>query len=82
VNLTPEQTAAVAFIITAVVAAGIRGIWVWGWVHQAALKSVTDQLARERTEKAFWRNVALKSMGHTDKALEIAASSEKPTRDG
>lgn len=61
-GLTPEQTAAVGGIIVAVVVAGIRKVWVWGWTYASAIE-----------ERDFWRATALRSMGHADKAIDIAA---------
>lgn len=79
VTLTAEQVIAAAAIVSAVVAAGVKGLWVFGWVYQALQK----QLAEMTRDRDFWRDVALKSMGHTDKALDATALAlEKPSGDG
>ena len=62
-GLTPEQTAAVAGILGTVIVAGIKGIWVFGWTYQKAI-----------ADAEFWRSTALKSMGHTDHAVNTASS--------
>lgn len=61
-NLTPEQVVAVAGILTAVIGAGLRKVWVWGWTYQQVVE-----------DRDFWRKIALQSMGHADKAIDIAA---------
>ena len=60
--LTPEQTAAVAGILAAVILAGMTGKWVWGWTYRAVVE-----------DRDFWRSTALRAMGHADKAVDIAA---------
>ena len=66
-GLTPEQTAAVASIIVAVVVAGIRKVWVWGWVFHAM-----------EVERNYWRDLA-----HSGTALarEAVALETKPETD-
>lgn len=76
--MTDAQVAAVAGIIGAIVAAGMAGQWVFGWVHKAIVRSLERQLAESKQETAFWRGVALKAMGHTDRALEKIPDAEKP----
>jgi hypothetical protein len=41
---------------------GFRGWYVWRREHDAV-----------KVDRDYWRDVALESMGHTDKALEVAA---------
>lgn len=53
--------AAITTVLTAVIGTGIRKVWVWGWV-----------LADMESERDFWRDTALKAMGHTDKAITVA----------
>jgi hypothetical protein len=59
-TLSPEQVIAVAGIIGAVVGAGIRRAWVWGWTY-----------TEMRDDRDFWRSTALTAMGHTDKAIDV-----------
>jgi hypothetical protein len=61
-GLTPEQVAAVGGIISAVILAGAKRFWVWGWSYQAVVE-----------DRDFWRKIALQSMGHAEKAIDIAA---------
>jgi hypothetical protein len=78
VSLTPEQVAALGAIVTAVVLAGMRGVWVWGWVY----KELVKQLDQERREKVYWRGVALRSLDHADHALkQNEALTDKQTLD-
>ena len=41
---------------------GFRGWYVWRREHDAV-----------SADRDFWRSIALKAMGHADKALEVAA---------
>lgn len=59
--LTSEQVVVLAGIIGAVIGAGIRRAWVWGWTY-----------TEMRAERDFWRDTALQAMGHTDKAIDVA----------
>lgn len=56
--MAPEQWT-IAGIVVAIASAGLAKLWVFGWTY-ADMKSDRD----------FWRSIALKSMGHVDKALE------------
>jgi hypothetical protein len=58
--LTAEQVVVMAGIITAVVGAGIRRAWVWGWTY-----------TEMRDDRDFWRKTALTAMGHTDRAIDV-----------
>lgn len=49
----------IASAITAVVGAGIRKVWVWGWV-----------LADMREERDWWRTFALRSTNTAEKAID------------
>lgn len=59
--LDPSQWTLLTFIV-AIGAAGLRQLWVWGWTY-----------AEVKKDRDFWRNTALKALGHTDKALDIAS---------
>jgi hypothetical protein len=61
-TLTPEQVAALGGILGAVVIAGIRQVWVWGWTYKAMVD-----------DRDFWRRHALRSSDLTDRAIDIAA---------
>jgi len=65
-SLTPEQVAAVAGIITAVILSGMAKKWVWGWQYKAM-----------EEDRDFWRKVAMQSLGHADKALDTASTAVK-----
>ena len=45
---------------------GARGWYVWKREHDAV-----------RTDRDFWRATALQALGHTDKALEVAAKGRR-----
>jgi hypothetical protein len=47
---------------------GHKRLWVFGWI----LAECEQRLDEMETDRNFWRDVALKSMGHTDKALDVA----------
>ena len=72
-GLTPEQVAAVGGILTAVIVAGIRKVWVWG----RELAAMEKQLEAQVVETHFWRRAALKALGHADSLLGIPP--EKPS---
>lgn len=59
-GLTPEQVAAVAAILVAVVAAGLAKKWVWGWVYADMVE-----------DRNFWRRQALRLADHSDQALDV-----------
>jgi hypothetical protein len=56
--MTAEQLAIAGGIIASIVTAGLAKKWVFGWVYSEMV-----------ADRNFWRDVALKSMGHVDKAL-------------
>lgn len=60
--------AAIGTILTAVVGTGVKKVWVWGW----ALKDKQDQLDDMEHDRNFWRDTALRAMGHADKAMSVA----------
>jgi hypothetical protein len=47
---------------------GHRRIWVFGWL----LIEAETRLDEMQADRDFWRNTALKAMGHTDKAMDVA----------
>lgn len=59
-------------LLLAIGAAGLRGLWVWGWVYKSREKDLLAQLEERTADRDFWRGTALKAMGHTDKALNVA----------
>lgn len=66
--LTPEQFTIIGLLI----AAGIAGLakkWVFGWVYDAKVQD----LAAMTEDRNFWRDATLEAMGHTGKAIEVAA---------
>lgn len=54
--------AAIGTILTAVVGAGIRQVWVWGWTYKAMVE-----------ERDFWRSATLELIPITGKATQIVA---------
>lgn len=73
-NLDPQQIGIVG-IVLAIGVAGRAKVWVWGWTYVEKVADLVKQLAEMKTDRDFWRDTALKSMGHTDKALEVASAS-------
>lgn len=58
--IDPQQVTVIA-VLFGIGAAGLAKKWVFGWTYAALEK-----------DRDFWRDVALKSLGHTDKALDVA----------
>ena len=67
-----QLLAGIGTILTAVVVAGIKKVWVWGY----QLTDKDDDLAEMTVDRNFWRDTALKAMGHTDKALDVAGKKD------
>jgi hypothetical protein len=65
-GLDPQQTTVIALLL-AIGAAGVAKQWVFGWVYASKERDLSDMTK----DRDFWRDTALKSMGHTDKALGI-----------
>jgi len=66
-NFDPDQVTIVG-ILTALGVAGLRRMWVFGWTYADKVKDLVDMTE----DRNFWRDTALQSMGHTDKALVVA----------
>lgn len=58
--MSPEQWT-IAGLLTAALATGMRGMWVFGWVYQAAIK-----------DAQFWRDRALAGTGLAEMATDVA----------
>lgn len=58
--LDPEQLTIVALLL-AIGGAGLKRLWVFGWTYEAKAK-----------ESDFWRDLYLKGVQITDKALAVA----------
>lgn len=58
--LTPEQITIIGLLL-AIGGAGLKKLWVFGWTYADVVK-----------DRDFWRDTALKSMGHTDRAIRTA----------
>lgn len=58
--MDPEQLT-IAGLLIATIAAGARGLWVFGWVYQAALAEVK-----------FWRDRALEDISLAEMATDEA----------
>lgn len=66
--ITDPQQLTVLGVLLAIGAAGLKKLWVWGWTYQEKV----DEVVEMTKDRNFWRDTALKAMGHTDKALEVA----------
>ena len=66
-GLDPQQTTVVALLL-AIGGAGVLKQWVFGWVY----REKDDDLQEMTKDRDFWRDTALKALGHTDKALDVA----------
>ena len=60
--MNPEQIT-IAGLLIAAIAAGARGMWVFGWIYKAAI-----------VDRDFWRDRALGSTGLAEIAAEEAES--------
>lgn len=66
-TLDPQQLTVVALLF-GIGAAGLAKKWVFGWVYAA----LEDRLLKTEADRDFWRDTALKALGHADKALDVA----------
>lgn len=66
-NLDPQQVTIVALLF-GIGGAGLAKKWVFGWVYAA----LEDRLLKTEKDRDFWRDTALKALGHADKALDVA----------
>lgn len=66
---------AIGTILSGVVGAGIKKVWVWGWVY----KDKDDDLIEMTKDRNFWRDTALALVGINERAIEVAAA--KRSRD-
>lgn len=69
VGLTPAQAIVVATVIMAVIGAGVRQIWVWGWTYKAKVDEC-DQ----------WKRLALSLVGINEQAInkvELVVKAQK-----
>lgn len=73
-DLSPEETTALLAAIGAIVAAGVKGIWVWGREKKAV-----------ELERDWWRHAYFQQHGLTDHAIGTAEKavtiSETPKSD-
>lgn len=70
--MDPNQLT-VAAIAVGLAVAGVGKLWVFGWTYADKVKDL-DSMEQDRD---FWRDTALKSMGHTDTALDVAAKGKR-----
>lgn len=66
--IAPEVVVALLSALGAITTAGIKGVWVWG-----------RELRKAERDGDFWRDIALRSMGLTDAAIEVV---KKKSGDG
>jgi hypothetical protein len=71
VNLDPQQVTVLGLVL-AIGMAGLKKVWVWGWTYAEKVAELVEQLAETKKDRDFWRDIALRSMGHTDRALDVA----------
>lgn len=57
--------AAIGTLLGGITAAGLARKWTWGY-----------QLADMTKDRDFWRDAALRAMGTTDKALDVATTTK------
>ena len=62
--MQPDQLTLLG-LIGAIAAAGLAKLWVFGWTYADKVKDLGEMTI----DRNFWRDTALKSMGHVDKAL-------------
>jgi hypothetical protein len=62
--VTPEQWTILG-LVGAITTAGLAKLWVFGWTYTDKVKDLGEMTL----DRNFWRDTALKSMGHVDKAL-------------
>lgn len=67
-GLDPQQITIVALLF-GLGAAGLKKYWVFGWQYADKMA----EMVKLEEDRNFWRDTALKALGHTDKALEVAA---------
>jgi len=65
--LTTEQITIIGLLL-AIGGAGLKKLWVFGWTYADKVKDLAEMTA----DRDFWRDTALKSMVHTDKAIRVA----------
>lgn len=67
------QTGILGVIVLAIVGAGFKRLWVFGWTHNV----IVAQLERERDAKAVeceqWKSLALSQVGITEQIVDKAA---------
>lgn len=63
-GLDPQQITVIS-VLVGLGLAGLRKMWVFGWTYT---DKETD-LAEMTKDRDFWRDTALKAMGHVDQAL-------------
>lgn len=61
------QQITVAALLLAIGGAGLKKLWVWGWTYADRLADIAEL----KKDRDFWRDTALKALGHVDKALEV-----------
>lgn len=61
---------AIGTAVTAVVGAGIKKVWVWGWT----LKDKDDDLEAMTKDRDFWQDLCLQLAGVNEAAVKALAS--------
>lgn len=71
----PPFTLLVVFVVGL-----MRKWWVLGWTHLESIDGMQRRLDAKDKEIDRWQSTALRLMGHTDRAIDLAASSSREIR--
>lgn len=55
---------------------GMRGTWIFGFLHTAMLDQVLKELATSQASEAAWRTVALKGTGLGEEAVRLLRAAD------
>lgn len=53
-------------LVLAAMVLGAREVWVFGWVHRRALADRERECNELRTDRNFWRDIALRALNVAD----------------
>lgn len=66
-----------ATLLIAILVAGWKGIWIWGYHFDAMVKEKDAQIAYERAEKEQWRKLAWDTHQLTERSVSIVDKAVK-----
>jgi hypothetical protein len=89
-NISYEQISIVAGVI-GILSAGLKGWWVFGWVHERFVKEITasfenqmllldERARRAETAEQYWQNIALRLADISEKTTNLAEHSTTKDR--